>query len=268
MHLFDYMRLVIALLYLASSILFLFGAGSETGGRRRAAAWLAGIGFLLHTLVLTHFLAATSFRTLTSGYYVRVFSWGVIATFFFLWWRLRVGYLALVASPLALLVYVVSMAVPGMRAPVPDSLSGVFLGLHIGALFLCFGLLAVALGAGIAFLHLNRRIKSKESLKNLKGDMPALSTFDSVNRIAVMYGFPLYTLGLAAGFFSQKFTWDRIIFWLSLVIWFLFAFVYYQRLVMGWRGKKPAKAVIAIFLLLCLALSLNFFLPTSQSFHP
>jgi ABC-type uncharacterized transport system permease subunit len=268
MHLFDSLRLVIALLYLLSSILFLFGVRSETGGRRKAAAWLAAAGFLLHTLVLMHFLASTSFRVLPSGFYVRLFSWGVIAVFFFLWWRMRVGYLALVASPLALLVYVVSMAVPGMRAPVPASLSGLFLGLHIGTLFLCFGLMAIAFGAGIAFLHLNRRIKSKAGLKGIQGDMPALSTFDEVNRIAVYYGFPLYTLGLAAGFFRPNFTWDRIIFWFSLIVWFLFAFVFHQRLVTGWRGRKPAQAAIAIFLLLCLALSFNFVLPTSQSFHP
>jgi ABC-type uncharacterized transport system permease subunit len=268
MQLFESLRLVIAVLYLVSSVLFLFGARSETGTRRRAAAWIATAGFILHTLVLMHFLASTSFRVLPSGYYIRVFSWGVIAVFFFLWWRMRVGYLAMVASPLAFLVYVISMALPGMRAPVPDSLSGFFLGLHIGALFVCFGLMAVAFGAGIAFIHLNRKIKSKHALKSMGGDMPALTTFDAVNKVAVLYGFPLYTLGLAAGFFRPNFTWDRIIFWFSLIVWFLFAFLFHQRVVTGWRGKKPAQAAIAIFLLLCLALSMNFFLPTTQSFHP
>lgn len=268
MHLFDYLQLTIALLYLLSSVLFLFGVRSETGGRRRAAAWIAATGFGLQTLVILHYLASTSFVTLPSGFYVRMFSWAVIAVFFFLWWRMRVGYLALVASPLALLVHILSLAMPGMRTPVPTSLSGFFLGLHISALFLCFGLLAVAFAAGIAFLHLNRKIKAKEALKSLSSDMPALSTFDAVNRVAVLYGFPLYTLGLAAGFFRPNFSWDRVIFWFSLMVWFVFAFWFHQRLVAGWRGKKPAKTAIAIFLLLCLALSMNFIFPSAESFHP
>jgi ABC-type uncharacterized transport system permease subunit len=268
MELFNVLHLLVVVLYLAASAFFLLGYRSESGKRRRAAAWLAGIGFLLHTLLLMHFLFATAFRTLPSGYYIRIFSWGVVLVFFLLWWRFKVGFLALIASPLALLVYIASLALPGMKNPLPESLSGVFLGAHVGALFLCFGLLAVAFGAGLAFLRLNSRIKSKEALKDLSSDMPALSTFDAVNKVAVLGGFPLYTLGLAAGFFRPGFTWDRLIFWFSLLIWFVFAFTFYQRLAVGWRGRKPAVAAISLFLMICLSLAMNYFLPTEQSFHP
>jgi ABC-type uncharacterized transport system permease subunit len=268
MGLFDLLRLIIVTLYLLSTLFFLCGVVCTRPGARRAAEWLAVAGFALHTLVLTHFLVTSSFVLLPRGFYIRVFSWGTILVFFLLWWRLKAEFLALIASPVALLVYMSSLAMPGRATPVPPSLSSLFLGLHIGALFLGFGLLAMAFAAGVLFIHQNRKIKSKSGLTRLGKEMPSLNVFDRINHLAVVAGFPLFTLGLAFGFFRAAFSWQRLIFWISLCIWFLFAFLFHQRLVMGWRGRKPAILAIVIFLLVVAALGVTFILPTSKSFHP
>ena len=102
--------------------------------------------------------------------------------------------------------------------------------------------------------------------------LPALSTCDTVNRWAVAAGFPLYTIGLLSGFIWAKLTWNRIFSYdpkeiLAIGVWLLFAFLFHQRLFLGWRGRKTAKLAIRIFgLTLVSLLVINFFVPTHHSF--
>lgn len=147
-----------------------------------------------------------------------------------------------------------------------------FFGLHIGTLFLSFGLLAMAFGAGVIFLRLERKIKSKEPLNNFDKDMPALATFDRVNHVAVMAGFPLYTIGMASGFVWARLAWGRLLSAdpkeiVSIFVWFVFAWLFHQRLAQGWRGRKAAKAVIWLFAISVFSLiGINVFMPTHHSF--
>ena len=92
-------------------------------------------------------------------------------------------------------------------------------------------------------------------------------------RWAARIGFPLYTVSMLAGFLWASFTWKKIISWdpkeiVSIIVWIVFALLFHQRMVLGWRGKKPAKTAIVLFLL-CLAslVGVNFLLPTHHSFR-
>lgn len=40
----------------------------------------------------------------------------------------------------------------------------------------------------------------------------------------------------------------------SLAVWFLFAFLFHQRLVLGWRGRKPAMLAIWVFVGMCISI--------------
>ena len=94
-----------------------------------------------------------------------------------------------------------AMSAPYLSAlvQVPPSLKAPFYALHIGALFLSLGLLALAFAAGALFLFLEGRIKSKQSMKGFWQDMPALSMLDKINAFTTLTAFPLYTLGIVAG---------------------------------------------------------------------
>lgn len=49
--------------------------------------------------------------------------------------------------------------------------------------------MAMAAGAGIAFLYLNNKIKTKANLSAMGKDMPSLNTFDNVNHWSILIGF-------------------------------------------------------------------------------
>ncbi len=269
----ELLRLCVAALYLFGTLLFFAGALSRKDALKRAASWCAIIGFGLHSVSLALDIAGQSFQTLPRGFYVKFLSWSFLAIFFLVWWRLKLHFLALIASPLALLLFVFSLTLQHKQAVMPESLSGLFFGLHIGSLFFSLALLGMAFGAGIIFLHLNRKIKTKEKLTGFNKDLPALAVFDQVNHWAVLFGFPLFTLGMLSGFIWARFTWGRVLSWdpkevVSIFIWLFFAVLFHQRLMLGWRGRKPAKMAMWLFIFTVVSLmGVNLFLPTHHSFQ-
>ena len=262
-----------ALLYFLGTVLFAMGMAGRRDALKHIACRLAVAGFLLHTVALGLSLWAHSLEELSKGHYLQILSWSVLLVFFLVWWKLRLEFLALTSSPLALLLLLYSLPLAKVRGELPETLSGVFFGLHIGSLFLALGFLAMAFGAGIFFIHLERKIKNKEKLTGFQKDMPALSVFDKVNHVAVAVGFPLFTLGLATGFAWAGSAWGRTVSGdpkeiVSVAIWFIFALLFHQRLAMGWRGRKPALLAVGVFLLAVASMVVvNYFLPTHHSFQ-
>ncbi|MBG0776506.1 MAG: cytochrome c biogenesis protein CcsA [Desulfovibrionaceae bacterium] len=269
----DLLRFCVIALYLLGTATGVAGFLGRRNGLLKTGLWANGAGFAAHTLLLVAALGGGPLPELAPGLSLQMLSWCLLAVYFMLLWRFRLPFISIVAPPLALAAFVWSLSMTAARqAEMPKALVGLFLGLHIGSLFACFGLMAIAAGAGMLFLHLNRKIKGKEKLTGFRKDLPALSTFDRVNHVAVVSGFPLYTLGLISGFVWAKLTWGRVLSWdpkevVALVIWFVFAFLFHQRLALGWKGRKPARLAVWIFVFILLSLVvINIFVPTHHSF--
>ncbi len=239
-------------LYLASTALFLFGLFAQRGWPKTASMWCAAGGFALHTAFLGLTLADHSILNMPRSFFFKVLSWTTVLIFFVLWRRLKLTLLALTASPLAFLLFVSSLTLKDVGATMPPKLSNLFFGLHIGSIFLSFGLLAMAFGAGLLFIWLDRMIKGKQRIEGLGKELPALAAFDKINYFAVVGGFPLFTLGVISGFVWAKFTWGAVVSWdpkeiTAVIIWIMYAFLFHQRLVLGWRGRKPAWVAVLLF---------------------
>jgi ABC-type uncharacterized transport system permease subunit len=269
----DILSFIIIAVYTLGTICIFGGAMSRRAGLKRVGAIAATIGFGLHSLDLV--VVAVANPSLTQGaFHISLLAWAVLAIYFFCWYKLRLFFLALTASPLALLIFVASLAFEGVEVKMPKALSGLFFGLHIGSLFVSMALLAMAAGAALFYLSMEKRIKTKQGLKNYQKDMPSLSTFDRVNHWAVVVGFPLYTVGLVSGFIWARFTWGKFITWdpkeiVAFFIWFLYAFLFHQRLALGWRGRKTATMVLWLFGLMVVSMIVvNLFLPTHHTFTP
>lgn len=267
--------LLVALLYLAGSVSYPLGLLLRRALLKRAAVWTAGIAFGLHTVDLVLRSAELGAANLQHGqFYMSLLAWFFVLIFYVLWWRLKHDFLAMITAPLALVLFSSSLAVRTQVLAVPEHFSALWFSLHVGTIFISLALIAMAFGAGLAYLHLERLIKTKAKLPGFSKDLPSLETFDRANDWAVRIGFPLYSISLLAGFLWASFTWKRVISWdpkelISIVIWTLFALLFHQRVVLGWRGRKPAKTAIVLFVLCLVSLvGVNFLLPSHHSFRP
>lgn len=258
--------------YGAGTVLTLAGVITRRQGLRNAGMACALLGFIVHFLDLGHTTSQPG-NSLTEGsFYFSLLAWAFILGWFVAWRVFKLGFLALTVSPLALLFYISSLAAHRLSVVIPKGLTPWFFGLHVGTLFLSLAVLGVAFGAGMTFLHLESKIKTKEKLSGFRLDLPSLATCDRVNYWAVMIGFPLYTLGLASGFVWARATWHKYVTWdpkeiVALGIWFIFAYLFHQRIVLGWRGRKPAIFAMWIFALAIGSMFfINLLLPGHHSF--
>jgi ABC-type uncharacterized transport system permease subunit len=271
MNLSELFSLLIIVLYALGTLLIIAGTVLRKDQLKKLSNWSAVAGFALHSGMLLFAMMGSDYD-LSKGYYIQFLSWSLLFIYFFLWWRMRLSFLGLTASPLAMLLFIGSFTLTTVQGKLPEEWTGMFFGLHIGTLFLSFGLLAMAFGAGLIFIRLERKIKTKEQLTEFDKDMPALATFDRVNHVAVMAGFPLYTIGMASGFIWARLAWGRLLSAdpkeiVSIFVWFVFAWLFHQRLAAGWRGRKAAKAVIWLFAISVFSLiGINVFMPTHHSF--
>jgi ABC-type transport system involved in cytochrome c biogenesis permease subunit len=267
-------ELSIALLYLTGSISYPLGVLLRRPIFKRLAGWTSAVAFALHTVDLgLRFAELGSANLHQHQFYMSLLAWFFVLIFLVLWWRLKHDFLAMITAPLALILFSSSLAIHTQTVTVPEHFSALWFGLHVGAIFISLALIAMAFGAGLAYLYLERKIKAKAKLPEFFRELPSLETFDKANDWAVRIGFPLYTVSLLAGFLWASFTWKQAISWdpkeiISILIWGIFALLFHQRLALGWRGKKPAQTAIVLFILCLVSLvGVNFLLPTHHSFR-
>ena len=228
-----------------------------------AANWFTFAGFGLHTLAVLVTLVTHPFAELSAGYFMQLLSWLLIFLYLGAWRFLRLPFLALTAAPLALLLFVLSLRLSNVTSVLPEHWAVLFFGLHVLSLFISLGLLAMAFGSGLLFVYMERKIKTKTPLADFTKGLPGLSIYDKVNKIAVVVGFPLYTLGLMSSFIwlplsQHQLENPKVL--LSLFTWLLYALLFYQRMALGYQGRKTAVMAIVIFSISALSLTLDFFL--------
>lgn len=268
-------ELLVALLYLAGSISYPMGLLLRRASLKRVAIWTSATALGLHSVDLVVRLTEQGTTNFMQGqFYMSLMAWFFVLVFFVLWWRLQHDFLSMITAPLALVLFTSSLAIRTQPLIIPKQFSGLWFSLHVGTIFISLGLIAMAFGAGVVYLYLERKIKTKAKLPGFSKDLPSLETFDRANHWAVTIGFPLYTISLLAGFLWAAFTWKKVISWdpkeiISLLIWLLYAVLFHQRLVLGWQGRKPAKMAILLFVLSLVSLAgVNFLLPSHHSFQP
>lgn len=267
--------LLIALLYLTGSVSYPLGLVLRRPPLKKAAVWTSVAAFALHTVDLgVRFVEIGAVNLQQGQFYMSLLAWFVVLIFFVLWRRLKHDFLSMITAPLALVLFSSSLAVRTQVLAVPEHFSALWFSMHVGTIFVSLGLITMAFGAGVAYLHLEKIIKTKAKMPGFSKDLPSLETFDRANHWAVSIGFPLYTISLMSGFLWASFTWKKVISWdpkelISIVIWVIFAVLFHQRTALGWRGRKPAKTAILLFALCLVSMvGVNFLLPTHHSFRP
>lgn len=263
-----------ALLYFLGALFFLSSIPGTRHSLKLTSLLSTAGGFVIHSLNLGAKIAMDPlFTTSQAQFYVSLLAWMFIFLYLLLWWRLKLQFLGLTASSLAVILFCSSLTVSSASLQIPAKLSSLWFSLHIVTLFLSIGFLAMAFGAGLCYIYADKQIKKKARIGQFRKNIPALTSFDRVNHWAVSIGFPLFTIGVLSGFMWAGFTWGSIFSWdpkelFSVLVWILFAFLFHQRLALGWKGRKPALLAVWLFLF-CLGslLIINLFLPTHHSFR-
>ncbi len=258
-------------LYALGAVCILAGTLARRKSVCAGGEMLALCGFIAHTVSLGLGLGQQYLGSFDRGYLLQVLSWCLLAVVFLIWWRLKLAILLLFAVPITLALYVFSLHMAGSIRQLPMSMARPFFLLHIGTLFSSLAFMSAGFGAGIVFLILENKIKNKQPLSGFQRDLPALATFDKVNKISVFLGFPLFTIGIVSGFIWAEIVWGRSFSGdpkeiVSLGILALYAVFFHQRMALGWQGKKTAAMAILIFVVSLFSLYANTILNTHHSF--
>jgi cytochrome c-type biogenesis protein CcsB len=214
---------------------------------------VTGLGFGFHTLALL-------LRTLNAGYLpithlfeaMSFFSWALILTFLGIEYRYRIPVLGSFALPLAFILLIPAAILSGAHSAPDPQMQSIWLYIHIT--FSVCGMVAFALAffAGIMYLLQERLLKSKR-LGHLYHKLPSLDLLDTLNQKAILWGFPLMTLGMISGSVWAEYVWGAYWSWdpkqtVSLGTWLFYLVLLHGRITVGWRAKQAAVLAIIGFI--------------------
>ena len=254
------------LFYFFGTALFLFnlwdrkgdrGALKRSGGPRlwiqKLAIGVTGAGFIAHTLALLLRIREAGYIPFTNLHEaISFFSWAIVLVFFLVEFRYRIDVLGSFILPLAFLSLVSAAALPNEIPALDPTLKSAWLGIHTTLSLLGIVAFAVAFIAGIMYLLQERFLKSKQ-FNSLYYKLPSLDLLDEWNKKAILFGFPLLTLGIISGALWAQYALGS--FWssnnskqaLALGTWFFYLIVLHGRITIGWRAKKAAHLAIIGF---------------------
>jgi ABC-type uncharacterized transport system permease subunit len=167
--------------------------------------------------------------------------------------RSRITQLALILPPLAAVMAFVALLIPARGVELPAAQQKGWFGFHVGISVLGMGALCLAFAMALIYLAQDRALKAKRAPKVLER-LPSLAACDRIGYHAVLWGFPLLTVGIATG---QVVLWAKYgTLWMGgakqifpILAWVVLAVLLYARLVRGFRGRKSAYLTIAGFAL-------------------
>jgi ABC-type uncharacterized transport system permease subunit len=217
-----------------------------------AAAW-AGEFVTLVVLGVT----AEAFPLRTGPEYLLVLGWFVLTLHLILWFRSDVRAAALVLPPVAALMVLSAFLFGAGASPANGLRTQGWFVFHTSVATAGVAALAVSFAMSLLFLVKERALKSKRSLRVLKM-LPTLEALDRLGFQALLYGFPLLTLGIATGMVYSAAIHNRLWIWglkeiFPVIAWAVFAGILWARFARGVRGRRSAILAIAGFAFALLA---------------
>jgi cytochrome c-type biogenesis protein CcsB len=213
-------------------------------------------GFICHTLFLIlQFFSLGTAPVLSLKSSLSFFAWTITGAYLLFQQRFGLKVLGSFIAPLAAFSMLIATSIPGVETVVvPPIYKSGWLTVHVVTVFAGDGMFAVMFAVAVMYLLQERQIKQKRFGK-LYARLPSLATLDSINHQALIWGFPLMTMGMITGAIYAQLAlgsywrWDPKEVW-SLITWLCYAILLHERLTVGWRGKRAAVASIVCFAIL------------------
>lgn len=263
---------VTALFYLVGTALYIHFIVKLNDRSARLGRMFLLIGAILHAAGFAARYAEAGYLPITSLFEsLSFFSLATVAVFLAFEVRYGLRVMGAFVAPVVLVFGLLSALLPGEVRPLPPVLDSYWMPVHVLLLFAGYAVFAVAFGAAVMYLLMEREVKGKR-LGSLFRRLPSLDVLDAVNSRCLTIGFPLLTLGIIAGSIWASYAWGSYWSWdpkevWSLGTWLLYAALLHGRLTAGWRGRRAAILAIAGFCTVLFSfLGVNLLLPGLHSF--
>ena len=227
--------------------------------RHRAWASRAGASALLVAWVLEAAgivatgVAGAAFPLRNGPEYMVMLGFLVLTLYLALWFRSRVSAAVFVLPPVSALMLLVGLLLQTARTDEAGFPKQGWFVFHTAVATLGVASLAVSFAMSVLFLVKERALKDKRSLAMLER-LPTVETLDRLGFQALLFGFPLLTLGIATGMVYSAELHDRLWTWglkeiFPVLAWLVFAAILWARFAQGLTGRRPAILAIAGFAL-------------------
>jgi len=231
------------------------GSNAAADGRwsRLFAIGATAAGFLCHTAALATRIHAVGDVLFADRHEALSFvSWAMVLVFLCIEMRRRLHILGSFILPLAFLSLVSASALPNEVRNLNRTLKSTWLGVHTTLSLLGIVAFALAFVSGLMYLTQERLLKAKR-FGPLYDKMPSLDLLDQWNAMAILTGFPLFTLGIIAGALWSQYAVGAL--WaiddpkqiLAIGVWLFYLMTLHGRVTIGWRAKRAARLAVAGF---------------------
>lgn len=227
----------------------------------RAGQWLLLLGFAGHTIKFALLFYETGYPTIVQTRdTLSFYGWLMVGLYLLVQLKYRLPILGCFIAPLAFLMSFKSIAAGGGTEELPPALLATYwLPLHVTLALLGNAVFGLAFAVSVLYLLLRHQLKNKRMTGLVRG-LPALETLDRLNKIFLVWGFLLMTLGILTGSLWARSHWGTYWSWdprqiMSALAWLLYGILLHGRLTAGWRGRKAAIWTIVGF-----AIVLGYFL--------
>lgn len=225
------------------------------------AVIMALLGFGLHTAGLMAISAKTGHGPYTTPFeYTSFFAWTTMAVLLaFAIFLRRIASVGAFVSPLAFLLMAYSLLLPEESG---GQVRAFWLTMHYTVSFLALSSFIVVFAASAMYLIQENELKHHR-FSGLFKRMPDLDALDLLLNQALLFGFPLISVGVLSGMI-----WSHKLFGSLMgphparvlpiiAVWFIYALLMFGRAVIGWRGHTIALVGLGGFALAAAAVGIH-----------
>jgi len=238
--------------YIVGIFLVAVATYRKNAGARTASTAALVLAWALHLAILAHQgWAVGRFPLGNAAEYLVALGWVVLTLHLLVTFRWNVAAAGFVLPPLAALMTLPALWLPARHAGAEYEGKRFLFIFHTATATAGMAVLALAFAMSLIYLAQDRALKSKRAPALLRG-LPSLATCDRIGLMAVLWGFPLLTLGIATGSVWSLDTHGRA--WVGgakqtfpILAWIVFAALLYARLVRGIGGRRSAWVAITGF---------------------
>ena len=198
-----------------------------------------GLGFVFQTAFLSVRGHALGRCPLTNLFEVFIFlAWSVALIYMLIGPAYRLSLMGAFTAPLVVLLQGFALIAPiDIRHPIklPPNASLEF---HASVSLIAYGAFALACIAGVMYLVQERQLKTHQ-LRSIFYHLPPLTDLFAAIKSLLWWGFILYTVGIASGFFTGR-PLPRLQVVAAVGVWLLYATI-----LQGWHFRRIAPKQIA-----------------------